>query len=78
MVTGVIACTADKGADFSKLEHLAAGGDDMVAVARRAYAVARLGELKVLNEFNGTLYLLLDRPTLALFLDGTFASKPIW
>ena len=30
VVTGVIACTADKGADFSKLEHLAAGGDDMV------------------------------------------------
>ena len=53
-------------------------GDCMVPIAGGPDPVARLGELEVLYEFNSTLDLLLHCSAFALFLDGTFASKPVW
>jgi hypothetical protein len=52
------------------------GGDDMVAVARAPDAVARLGELKVLQELYGALDVLANR-AFALGLGGTFSYEPV-
>ena len=49
----------------------------MVPVPGRLDAVARLGELKVLDELEGAFDKLLDGASLALFLNSALAGEPV-
>lgn len=61
---------------YAHLRLVCPRGDDVVAIASRFYAVARLWKLEMLYELDGALHAFANR-TLSLRLRRTFPYEPV-